>query len=78
MERADYRIEDAGTSVTILSERALKRGVPMHWTIDGRLAVGSTFRFATAYDVAFFMRLREAEGYTFERKKELVSVETVF
>lgn len=72
---SDYRIEQAGTSVTILSERAMKRGVPLHWSMSGgTLAVGSTFTFSTAYDVILFMRLREAEGYTFEGKEELVGV----
>jgi len=69
----DYRIGDAGTSVTILSERAAKRGVPLHWSRGGaRLAVGSTFTFPTAYEVNFFMRLREAEGYIFDGKEALV------
>lgn len=69
----DYRIGATGTSVMILSERAVRRGVPLHW-LKGteRLAVGSTFTFPTAYDVNFFMREREAEGYVFEGKEEVV------
>jgi hypothetical protein len=34
--------------------------------------VGSTFTFPTAYEVNFFMRLREAEGYIFDGKEALV------
>ena len=69
----DYRIGDAGTSVTILSERAVRRGVPLHWSKgEDSLAMGSTFKFQTPYDVTLFMRLREAEGYVFEGKEELI------
>jgi len=72
---ADYRIGDAGTSVTILSERAVRRGVPLYWpNASGKLIVGSTFKFPTDYDVTFFVQLREAQGFVFEGKEELIGV----
>lgn len=72
---SDYRIGEAGTSVTILSERAAKRGVPFRWMTGGNtLALGSTYSFPMAYDVTLFMRMREAEGYVFEGKEELIRV----
>lgn len=72
---SDYRIGEAGTTVTILSERAARRGVPLHWPkADAKLVVGSMFKFPIPYEVTLFMRLREAEGYVFEGKEELVGV----
>ena len=70
----DYRIGGAGTSVTLLSERAVRRGVPLHWPTSDELAVGSTFKFPTTYDVSLFVHLREAQGFIFEGEEELIGV----
>ncbi len=63
---ADYRIERDGTVVIFLSERAtLRASGSAHPKIGARLA------FKTRVETAQFVRVGEAEGFTFEGKEYL-------
>jgi hypothetical protein len=63
---ADYRIEQGGTVIALLSERATQRG------IGPKPEQGSRLAFKTRHDAAEFVRAGEREGFTFEGK-ELVA-----
>jgi hypothetical protein len=62
---ADYRVERDPTVVTILTERAAKRGVGTNPPVGERMV------FKTRHDAARFVRDSEAEGYTFIGKENL-------
>jgi hypothetical protein len=56
----DYRIEPDGTFVTLLSLRAIERSGAYHPGIGWRIA------FRSKRDIADFVLVEEAEGFTFE------------
>ena len=60
---ADYKIVADGTGVVLLTQKALNR-------ISGpKPPLGTTMAFETRRDTADFVRIGEAEGYTFEGKE---------
>ena len=64
----DYRIEQDGLVVEHLSERSTKRAMGPNPKIGARLA------FKSRHDAAEFVRVGEAEGFTFEGKEFLAGV----
>jgi hypothetical protein len=62
---ADYRIEPSATVIVYLSERARQRGQ------GPKPAIGAPLAFKSKYDTEEFVKLGEAEGYTFEGKEFL-------
>lgn len=65
---ADYRIEEDGTLIKMLSERSTQRGQ------GPKPKIGWSIAFKTKFDTAEFVRAGEAEGFTFEGKEHLVGV----
>jgi hypothetical protein len=61
----EYRIVPEGTFVTLLSVRAMQRNGTHHPGIGWRIA------FRSKRDIAEFVRIGEAEGFTFEGHEAL-------
>ena len=61
----DYRIEPESTFVTLLTSRAIERHGAYHPGIGWRIA------FRSKRDIADFVRVGEADGFTFEGRELL-------
>lgn len=59
---ADYQVFPDGTTIKLLSDRSAQRG------IGPKPQKGMSLVFKTRSDTADFVRLGEAEGYTFMGK----------
>ncbi len=64
---ADYRIEQGGTVVVYLSEKAT------NWVTGPKPAVGARLAFKTKFETEEFVEALEAEGFTFEGKEYLTA-----
>jgi len=64
---ADYRIEQGGTVVAYLSDRAT------NWVTGPKPAVGARLAFKTKFETEEFVEALEAEGFTFEGKEYLTA-----
>ncbi len=65
-KESDYRIEEDGHIVVLLSERATQRGT------GPKPAKGARLAFKTSHDVAQFVAASELEGFVFEDKEFLI------
>lgn len=68
---ADYRIEDAGATVRLLSERSAQRGS------GPKPPLGTRMAFRTRRDTAEFVLAGEAAGYTFLGKELLAGISSL-
>jgi hypothetical protein len=68
IKMSDYRIEQDGTLVTLLSERSTQRGIGPKPMQGWRIA------FKSKYETAEFVLAGEAEGFTFEGKEFLAGI----
>jgi hypothetical protein len=64
----DYRIEEGGTLVRMLSERSTQRAV------GPKPKVGWSVAFKSKYETAEFVNAGETEGFTFEGKELLAGM----
>lgn len=64
-QEPDYRIEDDAHTITLLSERATRRGT------GPRPATGARLAFKTVDDVVKFIAAGKAEGFVFEGEESL-------